>query len=215
MPSKRFFDKLGGAKGGDMDSADPAITGLLQSWRSGDTGAQDRLVPLVYERLRGMAGSCMRGERPGHTLEATALVHEAYLKLAGSEVDWQDRAHFFAVASMAMRRVLVDHARQRNRVRRGAGAKRVDLDEALSVSADPDPAILEMDRALTQLAGFDARMSQILELTYFGGLSHAEICQVLGISEATVKRDLKMARSWLLREMDSGSGEGAGAGPHR
>lgn len=188
-----------------METGDPSITRLLQSWRSGDAHAQDELVPLIYDRLRKLAGSYLRGERPGHTLGATALVHEAYLKLAGSEVDWHDRAHFFAVASVAMRRVLVDHAKHRNRDRRGGGAKRVEFEEALAIGAEPDPAILEVDEALTRLAQFDPRKARVLEMTFFGGLSYAEVGEAMGVSEATVKRDLRMARAWILHEMKSGA----------
>jgi RNA polymerase sigma-70 factor, ECF subfamily len=132
--------------------ADPAITRLLHSWRSGTPGAGDELVTVVYDRLRKLAGSYLRGERPGHTLAATALVHEAYLKLAGSEIDWEDRAHFFAVASTAMRRVLVDHAKYHNRQRRGGRPVRAELDETMLMVGQPDPAILEIDEAIERLA---------------------------------------------------------------
>ncbi len=193
-----------------MDSADRAITRLLQSWKSGDGAARDELVSLVYERLKKLAGGYMRGERAGHTLGATALVHEAYLKMAGAEVDWQDRAHFFAVASMAMRRVLVDHAKRRGRQRRGSGARETVFDEGLVVGAEPDPAILEVDEALEKLAAIDERKARVVEMTFFGGMSYAEVGEAMGVSEATVKRDLRMARAWLLREMKGGGTGSAG-----
>lgn len=191
--------------------ADPAITRLLKDWKEGDGGARERLAEVVYDRLRRLAGGYLRGERPGHTLGATALVHEAYLKLAGAEVDWQDRAHFFAVASMAMRRVLVDHAKRRGRQRRGSGARQTVFEEGLMVGAEPDPAILEVDEALEKLAAVDERKARVVELIFFGGLSYAEAGEAMGVSEATVKRDLRMARAWLLREMTGARGEG-GAG---
>jgi RNA polymerase sigma factor (TIGR02999 family) len=180
-----------------MEQSDPAITSLLQSWRSGDAGAGNELVPLVYARLRNLAASHLRHERPGHTLAATALVHEAYLKIAGAGIDFQDRAHFFAVASTAMRRVLVDHAKHHRRQRRGGDAVRADLEEAMLVSVESGPAILDIDEALTLLAKMDPRKVSIVELTYFGGLTYGEIGEILNISEATVKRELRMARAWI------------------
>jgi len=157
----------------------------------------EELAPLVYDRLLKLAASHLRHERPGHTLPATALVHEAYLKVAGAAIDFQDRSHFFAVASTAMRRVLVDYAKQRNRLRHGGGALRVDFDEALAVSSEPDASILPIDEALTRLAEMDSRKVTIVEMIYFGGLTYAEAGGILGISEATVKRELRMARAWI------------------
>lgn len=188
-----------------MVSSDPAITRLLHSWRSGDAAAEDELVPLVYNRLRSLAAGHLRHERPGHTLAATALVHEAYLKIAGADIDFQDRAHFFAVASTAMRRVLVDHAKHHRRQRRGGGAARADFEEALAVSNEPDPFILELDEALTSLAKMDPRKVSVVELTYFGGLNYAEVGEVLGISEATVNRELRMARAWIKNSLQTDS----------
>jgi RNA polymerase sigma factor (TIGR02999 family) len=184
-----------------MDTPDPAITRLLHSWRSGDAGAENQLVPLVYGRLRSLAASHLRHERPGHTLPATALVHEAYLKIADAGIDFQDRAHFFAVASTAMRRVLVDHAKHHRRQRRGGGALRADFEEAFAVCVEPDPVILEIDEALTQLAKMDPRKVSIVELTYFGGLSYSEVGEILGISDATVSRELRMARAWIKNDL--------------
>jgi RNA polymerase sigma factor (TIGR02999 family) len=190
-----------------MASPDPAITRLLHSWRSGDAAAVDELVPLVYSRLRSLAAGHLRHERPGHTLAATALVHEAYLKIAGAGIDFQDRSHFFAVASTAMRRVLVDHAKHHRRQRRGGGAVRADFEEALAVSNDPDPFILEIDEALTSLAQMDPRKVSVVELTYFGGLSYSEVGEILGISEATVSRELRMARAWIKNSIRPESGQ--------
>lgn len=189
-----------------METPDPAITRLLRSWRSGDSNAGGELVALVYNRLRQLAGSHLRRERPAHTLAATALVHEAYLKIAGAGIDFQDRAHFFAVASTAMRRVLVDYAKHHKRQRRGGDAVRADFDEALLVSEQPDPAILEIDEALTRLARIDERKVRVVELVFFGGLTQPEAGEILGISEATVKRELRMARAWIKTEMESHSG---------
>ena len=151
-----------------METSDAPITRLLESWRLGDANAANELAPLVYERLRKLAGSHLRHERPGHTLAATALVHEAYLKIAGSEINFQDRAHFFAVASTAMRRVLVDHARYGRRQRRGGDAVRTELEEALQISAEPDLLILEIEEALTSLAAVDQRKVRVVELICFG-----------------------------------------------
>ncbi len=160
-------------------------------------------MPLVYDRLRGLAASHLRHERPGHTLAATALVHEAYLKIAGAEINYQDRVHFFAVASTAMRRVLVDYAKRHKRQRRGGGAARADFDEALAVSADPDASIIDIDEALTELAKVDPRKVRVVELTYFGGLSNTETAKILGVSEPTVKRELRMARAWIKESLQS------------
>jgi RNA polymerase sigma factor (TIGR02999 family) len=194
-----------------MDNSDPAITRLLRSWRSGDPGAAEELVPLVYARLRNLAASHLRHERPGHTLVATALVHEAYLKIDGAGIDFKDRSHFFAIASTAMRRVLVDHAKHHRRERRGGGAMRADFEEALVVSAQPDSSIIEIDEALTLLAKMDQRKVSIVELTYFGGLTYAEVGEIFGISEATVKRELRMARAWIKETLQSVGGDESAA----
>jgi RNA polymerase sigma factor (TIGR02999 family) len=180
------------------------VTSLLRSWRKGDSEALDRLVPLVYAELKVIAGRLMRGERPDHTLQATALVHEAYVRLGGAEVDWQGRSHFFAVAAKQMRRILVDHAKARRREKRGGGAERVTLDAVVAVSAEPVPELVELDLALDRLAALDARKAEILELHYFGGLTYAEIGEALSVSPATVDRDLRFAKAWLNRELQSG-----------
>ena len=184
-----------------MSSA-PAInvTQLLLEWRGGSQEALDALMPLVYDELRRLAQYYMRGERPEHTLQATALVNEAYLRLVDMKVTWQDRAHFFAVAARLMRRMLVDHARAQHRAKRESGPK-VSLDEALEVSRKPSSDLLVLDQALTELATFDQRKSEIIELHFFGGLSNEEVAEALGISRATVQRELRMAKAWLNHEL--------------
>jgi len=164
-------------------------------------------MPIVYDQLRSIAGSYFKAENPGHTLQATAVVHEAFLRLAGSGVEWQDRVHFLAIAARTMRRILVDHARNRRRARRGGGEVPFSLDEALVVAAEPDDRVVDLDRALTDLAVFDARKAGILEMLYFGGLTYAETAGALDISEATVHRELKLARAWLRHELRQGSPE--------
>lgn len=179
------------------------ITGLLLRWRQGDKGALDALAPLVYRDLRRMAARLLRGERPEHTLQPTALVHEAYLKLVGQHpIDWQNRSHFFAVAASAMRQILVDHARRHQRVKRGAGAAVVPLDEAWVFVPGRSIELLALDRALDRLASLDARKVRVVELRFFAGLNNNEIAEVLEISPNTVMRDWKMAKAWLRREME-------------
>jgi RNA polymerase sigma factor (TIGR02999 family) len=178
------------------------VTQLLQEWRDGRREALDRLVPLVYDELRRRAGARLREERPGHTLAPTALVHEAYLRLVGADVDWQDRVHFFAVAARLMRQILVDHARTRNRVKRGSGARPVTLDEAVAVTpAAASPALVDLDDALADLARQDERKARVLELHLFAGLTYEEIGTALSLSPATVHRELRLARAWLEREL--------------
>jgi RNA polymerase sigma factor (TIGR02999 family) len=174
----------------------------------------ERIVVLLQPELRKMARRCLAGERPGHTLQATALVNEAYLRLVDiHSIEWRDRAHFFAVGARIMRRILVDHARSKGYAKRGGGAVRVDFDEALVVSAEVDPAIVRMDDALNQLAAFDQRKARIVEMRYFGGLNAGEITVVLGISPQTVNRDWSLAKSWLARELVNS--ESAPAAPVR
>ena len=175
------------------------VTALLRAWRDGDRAALDRLLPLVYDELHGLAQQCMRGERSGHTLQATALVNEAYLRLVSGPVNWQDRAHFFAMAATAMRRVLVDHARSKGRQKR-AGVQ-VSLDESMMVLPDKEDELLAIDEALNDLAKRDERAARVIELHYFGGLTYDETAEALGISPATVDRDLRFARAWLFRSL--------------
>jgi RNA polymerase sigma factor (TIGR02999 family) len=178
------------------------ITVLLKKWRGGDDTAFDRLTPLVYGELRKIAHGYMRHEREGHTLEATALVHELFLRLMnGGGADWEDRAHFFAVSAQMMRRILVDGARARGRTRRGGDAARVDLAETPDLSSNRARELIAVDEALAELARFDPRKAQVIELRFFGGLSVDETAEVLKVSPQTVMRDWRLARSWLMREM--------------
>lgn len=188
-----------------------AITRLLAQCRDGDRAALDALVPHVYDQLRSMAEKCFRSERESHTLRATALVHEAYLRLAGSQVDWQSRAHFYAVAARVMRRILVDHARAQQRQKRGGGAWKLSLEEAAEVGGGKPALVVALDEALQRLAGQDARKSELIEMIYFGGLTYEEAAAVAGVSVPTVQRDLRMAKAWIYREL-SGGGEAAPPG---
>lgn len=177
------------------------VTLLLQRMRVGDSGAASDLMPLIYKELHAIAARHMRNERPNHTLQSTVLVHEAFLQLAGtSKVDWQSRAHFFALASRAMRRVLVDHARAVNADKRPGAHQRVELDSGLGASENIVD-LLALDEALERLATWDERQSQIVEMRFFAGLSFEEIAEVIGISERTAKRDWTMARAWLHTEL--------------
>jgi RNA polymerase sigma-70 factor, ECF subfamily len=177
-------------------------TALLLAWGRGDPEALDRLVPLVYDELRRLARQHLRRERVGHTLQATALVNEAYFRLiAIKQVRWQDRAHFFAMASRVMRRILVDSARARRYQKRGGGAERVSLDEALLISNEPTQNLVALDDALSALAAFDVRKSQVVEMRFFGGLSVDETAKALGVFPDTVMRDWRLAKVWLLREL--------------
>jgi RNA polymerase sigma-70 factor, ECF subfamily len=180
------------------------ITRLLQEWSQGDRQALDQLMPLVYDQLRRLASHYLESERPGHTLRATALVHEAYLKLAGSELSLNDRVHFYAVAARLLRQILVDHARAKGTQKRGAGAAEIPVEEAVLVSATPPSGILDLDDALNRLAQQDERKSRLIELIYFGGLTYEEAAAALQISPATVHRELRMAKAWLYRDL-SGS----------
>ena len=173
------------------------VTGLLLQWRSGDDAALNKLMPIVYEELRKLANRYMRSEREGHTLQRTALVHEAYLQLVQMDVSWNDRAHFFAIAARAMRRILVDHARARDRDKRGGEIEKIPIDEAMPATDTPPVDILDLDRALDSLAALDPRQSQLIELYYFGGLTHEEMAAVIGVSPTTVDRELRLARAWI------------------
>ena len=183
-------------------SQDDAVTDLLKAWGQGDASALERLVPLVYRELHQLARRHMRGERTNHTLRTTALVNEAYVRLTdASRVHWQDRAHFFAISARIMRRILVDHARSRQFVKRGGGAKQVTLDDALVVSIERSADLVALDDALLALAALDERKSQVVEMRFFGGLSVEETAEALHVSEATVMRDWQFARVWLLQEL--------------
>lgn len=184
--------------------ANQDVTQLLLAWRSGDDAALEKLVPLVYEELRRLARLYMRRERAGHTLQTTALVNEAYLRLVDvSKVRWQNRAHFFAVSAQLMRRILVDFARSRNYQKRGGDARRASFAEALAVSSEENPDIVALDDALKALADVDQRKSQVVELRYFGGLSVEETAEALNVSPETVKRDWRLAKAWLLRQLEA------------
>jgi RNA polymerase sigma factor (TIGR02999 family) len=174
---------------------------LLQQWRGGDDGALDQLMPLIYHELRRLAQRCLYSERPGHTLRATALVHEAYMRLIDADVEWHDRAHFYAIAARAMRRILVEYARAHTRQKRGGGNEQVPLDEAVLVGPEAAAIVTDLDDALQKLAAIDPRKSDIVQLLFFGGLTYNETAAALDISPATVHRELKLAKAWLLREM--------------
>jgi len=174
---------------------------LLLEWRGGDPTALERLTPLVYEELRRLARIQMRGERPGHTLQPTALAHEAYLRLMDAQLSLQDRTHFLSVVASVMRRVLVDHARARDAAKRGGDPERVSLYDALAAQEDDSPSILALNEKLEELARNDSRQCRVVELHYFGGLSYPEISEILSISQATVERDMRHARAWLRREL--------------
>jgi RNA polymerase sigma factor (TIGR02999 family) len=178
------------------------ITQLLQSWSQGDEAAIDKLMPMVYDELHSMARRYMFNEKPGHTLQATALVNEAYLRLVNaSGADWQNRTHFFAVSAQVMRRILVDWARSRHAAKRGDDVPALELDEALAVPLKTGTDIVAVDDALKALSLLDSRKSQIVELRFFGGLSVKETAEVLKVSEETVHRDWRLAKSWLRREL--------------
>jgi len=182
------------------------VTTLLHQWRRGDEDALERMIPLVYDELRGIAGRLMRRERADHTLQATALVHEAYARLIGVEIPWQDRAHFFAIAARQMRRVLVDHAKAKGRQKRGGQLHQVTLEAAALVQEDPPTGIVEIDEALSRLALQDSRKARTIELHFFGGLTIDEIAAALEVSTATVNRDLKFAKAWLYRDLRDAEG---------
>lgn len=180
------------------------VTLWLKKAGDGDDSAVNRLMPLVYDELRALAESYLKQERPGHTLQATALVHDAYVRLVKQEdVEWKNRAHFFAVAAQAIRRILVDHARGRKRQKRGGDRQRVRLDENVALVKSPDVDLLSLDEAMEQLAKLDPRQAQIVELRFFGGLSINEVASYLDVSPRTVDGDWSMARAWLRRAMQT------------
>jgi RNA polymerase sigma factor (TIGR02999 family) len=179
---------------------------LLQRWQQGDQEALASLAPMVYRELRRIAARYLRGEAAGHTWQATDLVHEAYLQLADAKVDWQDRAHFLAVAAQQMRRLLVDHARGKRRAKRGGGIHAITLDEEMLPSPTPVDSLLDLDAALTRLAAQDQRKASILELHVFGGLTYEETAKVLDLSPATVNRELRFAKAWVFKEVQAQRG---------
>ena len=180
------------------------LTQLLLDWSNGDESALDKLVPLVYEKLRRLASLYMRRESPGHTLQTSALVNEAYLKLVDyKDIRWQNRAQFFGICAQLMRRILVDHARSHRTAKRGRSTLRISLDEAAEVSDQPTADLIVLDDALTSLAAFDQRKSRIVELRFFGGLNTEEAAEVMGISQSTVEREWPKAKAWLYKAVTS------------
>lgn len=177
------------------------VTQLLTAWRNGDEAALHALTPLVYRELQRLARSAMRGERAGHTLQTTALVHEAFIALADARVDWVDRAHFYALAARQMRRVLVNHGEAHRAAKRGGGAVPLPLDEALNVIGSASAEISDLDDALRRLEAFDERKAQVLELHYFGGLSYEEMAAALGLSSSTIDTELRFAKAWLRQQL--------------
>jgi RNA polymerase sigma factor (TIGR02999 family) len=180
----------------------PKVTQLLIGWRKGDKEALDRLLPIVYDELRRQAARYLRKERVGHTLQTTALIHEAYIRLIDQrDVHWQNRAHFFGIAGQLMRRILVDHARTKKRLKRGGSDVRVSLTEATATLKGQDLDVVALDEALTRLEQIDTQQGKIVELRFFSGLTVEETAEALGISTGTVKRDWSMAKAWLHREI--------------
>jgi RNA polymerase sigma factor (TIGR02999 family) len=188
-----------------LEPPQPAVevTNLLHAWNGGDQQALQKLIDIVYDDLHRAAHRYMLGERPSHTLQTTALIHEVFLRLVGVQrVSWQNRAHFLAICARLMRRVLVDYARQRGYQKRGAAAPHLSLDESLTISSQPDPNLLALDETLQRLTAMDPRKAQVVELRFFGGLSVEEAAAALGVSPETVMRDWKLAKVWLFREMN-------------
>ena len=180
------------------------VTELLDRWNRGDSGAFNDLMPLVYDELHRLAGHYLRGERDGHTLQPTALVHEAYLRLAGVRAaDFQNRVHFYGAAARTMRRILVDHARRRGAHKRSGGAEHVDLERASQVGIDPDTDLLALDRALENLTAVSPKAARVVELRFFGGLSIEQAAEFLDVGPTTVKRHWAFARAWLSRELEA------------
>src|SRR5438876_6636730 len=192
-----------GRDSGELRPADPQeVTQLLANWSQGDPTALEKLIPLVYQELRHLAHRYMEGQRPNHTLQTTALVNEAYLRLADqTNPNFTNRSHFFAVAAKAMRQILVDYAKAQQSQKRGAGASKVELNEAALISPEQTQTVLDVDEALERLAVLDSRKAHVVELKYFGGLDQDEIAEVLKISAVTVRRDWVFARAWLYAEL--------------
>ena len=188
-----------------MSSDADNVSRLLADWGNGNQDALEELVPLIYKELRNLAHNFLYRERPGHTLQTTALVHEAYLKLIDqNDARWQNRAHFFAIAAQAMRRILIDSARKHAAAKRGGPQEKLSLDEVADIALEPDINLLKLDEALNELAKIDLRQSRIVELRYFGGLTIEETAEVISVSPATVKREWMMARAWLHQELTDG-----------
>jgi len=186
------------------------VTQLLQAWGGGDRDALDQLMPVVYDELHRLAQHYLRGERRDHSLQTTALVNEAFLKLVNVQnVQWQDRAHFFAISSRLIRQILVDRARRRGYHKRGGGRQRVELEESAVVDCGRDDDLLALDEALAALAEFDERKSRVVELRYFGGLTNEEAAAVLEVSSDTVRRDWRLAKSWLRKQLSEEGGDGS------
>ena len=184
------------------------VTRLLKEWSKGNQSALDALTQLVYRELRRLAASYMRSESPGHTLQPTALVHEAFLRLAGDAPHCENRSEFYGIAARLMRQILIDHARTRQAAKRGGRFERLDLDGELVASRDREPDLVALDEALERLAALNPRKARVVELRFFGGLSAQESAEVLNVSEVTVKRDWQFARTWLLRELRGDNGDG-------
>ena len=183
-----------------MTAADD-VTGLLSDWQRGDETALERLGPYIYDELHRIAAGYMRRERGDSTLQATALVHEAYLRLAGGNLSFTDRSHFFALAARAMRRILVDHARGKQAAKRGGGARQITFDEAADIDGSDD-ALVEFDQALEKLEAFDARLAKAIEYRFFGGMSYEEAAEALGTSVSTLYEEIRLAKAWLKRELE-------------
>ena len=186
--------------GEEIKNGSSSATVLLLRWKDGDPKAMEELLPLVYDELRRLAQSYLRREREGHTLQSTALVHEAYLRLIDQNADWQSRSHFFGIAAQMMRRILVDHARARGAVKRGEGLQ-VTLDEKMAIANAKNLDVIALDGALNRLATLDEGQAKIVEMRFFAGLSIEETAEAVGVSPATVKRDWAMAKAWLMREL--------------
>ncbi len=192
-----------------MTTASDEVNQLLLEWGNGDQQAQEKLLPLIYNELRRLAHNFLHHERPGHTLQTTALVHEAYLKLIDQKhVRWQNRAHFFAISAQAMRRILIDSARRHTADKRGGKGEKISLEEVALVCSNPDSNLLALDEALNKLAQIDEQQSRIVELRYFGGLTIEETATVMNLSPATIKREWAMARAWLYEAIAGGSEPG-------
>ena len=185
-----------------MATSRPEVTALLRQWRSGDQEALSKLTPLVYDELHRLAHQYISRERPGHTLQTTALVNEAYLRLVGQkDVNWEGRSHFFAVSAQVMRHILVDYARQHTSAKRGGGIQKVELDGEATVTPERATELVALDEAMQALNKLHPRRTRVVELRYFGGLNNQEVSEVLGVSETTIERDWRFAKAWLYREM--------------